>query len=130
MWWQVCPLGSLPNLRSLDLSNNLLTSLLDSGLSACGSLEALRVANNRLADPEHAKYFALLPALKVLDVRGNPFAASPKTRCVCAGVGCVEAWVGALLEFGCVFAPCGCSLRLHVCGQACTLPHPTCACLA
>ncbi len=89
---QAVAFSPLSELRSLDLSNNLLTSLLDSGLSACGSLEALRVANNRLADPEHAKYFALLPALKVLDVRGNPFAAAPRTRCAGAGAG-VGAWL-------------------------------------
>jgi hypothetical protein len=70
-----------PQLISLDLGDNLLTSVMESGLASCSQLQALRLANNRIVDPGHAAYFALLPSLRVLDVRGNPFA-TPRTRCV------------------------------------------------
>ena len=73
------------SLKSLDVSGNGLTSLFESGLTGCTRLEVLNLAGNSLGDPAHSKYFGLLPALKVLDTRGNPFAADKRAR-----------WVGGL----------------------------------
>jgi hypothetical protein len=81
----MCYLASAVSLKALDVSRNALPSLFECGLGACTTLQVLNAEFNMLASPLHAALFALLPALRVLDVRGNPFTASPHTRCcVCA----------------------------------------------
>jgi hypothetical protein len=79
---QACHVAALVSLTALDLANNNIVSLFDSGMTACMQLQALRVSNNAIADPMHLKFFALLPALRVLEAKGNPFMSAPRARCV------------------------------------------------
>jgi hypothetical protein len=74
---QLSNLISLPSLHSLHLSNNrLVTADSMSDLSNCHLLETLELNSNLIQDRDVLTLLSTLPALKWLQIRNNPFAAT------------------------------------------------------
>jgi hypothetical protein len=77
---RVLHMAGLVNLRELNLANNALESVADSGLCGCTALANLVMPNNRVNGDASMRYFRLLPSLIALDLRGNPIMEPTQAR--------------------------------------------------
>jgi hypothetical protein len=63
--------GTLTSLVELDLSNNLITMLLGTGIEQCTHLVRANVSNNRITKKSNFKVFEFNPSLLYLNLEGN-----------------------------------------------------------
>ncbi|KYR02955.1 hypothetical protein DLAC_00438 [Tieghemostelium lacteum] len=80
--------GNMPNLRSLDLSGNLLTDISSAGLEKCDHLLFVNFRNNQListADHTPLSVIALMPSLQCIKLDGNPRCQNYRSKLIYLG---------------------------------------------
>ncbi|KAM8800013.1 uncharacterized protein ACNFOS_006394 [Eudromia elegans] len=109
-----CTLGQLPNLRSLYLNNNQLSSLARSAFARSAKLHLLHLSKNNLSSLP-AGLLAELPRLKHLFLSRNPW------RCDCSLFWTLRRPAGSVQGLPCTFPPPG---LLRADGGAACPPPP------
>ena len=78
---EVKGLDTLTKLEDLSLYNNQISEIkAGSGLEKCKALTCLSIGNNQLANIERLLLFRQFPALRMLNLDGNPVCSDPEYR--------------------------------------------------
>eukprot|EP01132_Coremiostelium_polycephalum_P007517 gene7517-9238_t len=74
--------GNFPNLNHLDLSNNLIFDISQSGLEKCDHLFTVNFRNNILSKPETINIFEFTPSIRYITLSDNPRLTGYRQRLV------------------------------------------------